>query len=534
MYTVIVADDEEEIRSALVKKIDWNSLGFELVAEASNGAEALELTEKLGPDLLLTDIMMPFIGGIELARQVREVRPATQIAFLTGYEVFEFAKKAIQYNIISYILKPISAEEMSRELIKIRKIIDSKFEQFKSNEMNREQNDQLMFIMPLVLDGFTHVGSINNKGRIISQADKLGLIEPGVDISYCTIVTSIIDKNGTNITSRSTISSLNPILEKYLKHVSFFSDGRVITVFYGTRRALDKYLHIAVEDITQSVKRIIDCECVIGISRISDNIVTLHELYVEAMNAVLYDNDRGGSITYISDVENDFFSDIERFEVFVSEEERCIRGGLKAEARAAVDKLFEDMDNVSGFTLNANFVVPNLTSSVYKILYSVVDKEKTDKLQNECPLQMADIFGNASNIKAYCTNLCVKAAQLVEEECKYSGSRHCELAIEVINKEFADPDISLVSVSKKIAVSPNYLSALIRKETGSTFIELLTRRRMQEAQELLKYPALKGKDGAAKGGYEDQHYFSYSFKKETNLSPIQYKKKWAESEDKNA
>jgi two-component system response regulator YesN len=192
------------------------------------------------------------------------------------------------------------------------------------------------------------------------------------------------------------------------------------------------------------------------------------------------------------------------------------------------------MDNVSGFTLNANFVVPNLTSSVYKILYSVVDKEKTDKLQNECPLQMADIFGNASNIKAYCTNLCVKAAQLVEEECKYSGSRHCELAIEVINKEFADPDISLVSVSKKIAVSPNYLSALIRKETGSTFIELLTRRRMQEAQELLKYPALKVKDVAAKCGYEDQHYFSYSFKKETNLSPIQYKKKWAESEDKNA
>ena len=96
MYTVIVADDEEEIRRALVKKIDWNSIGFELIGEAANGAEALELTEKLGPDLLLTDIMMPFIGGIELARKVREVRPSTQIAFLTGYEVFEFAKKAIK------------------------------------------------------------------------------------------------------------------------------------------------------------------------------------------------------------------------------------------------------------------------------------------------------------------------------------------------------------------------------------------------------------------------------------------------------
>ena len=189
MYTVIVADDEEEIRRALVRKIDWNSLGFELVGEASNGAEALDLTEKLGPDLLLTDIMMPFIGGIELARQVREVRPSTQIAFLTGYEVFEYAKKAIQYNIISYILKPISADEWEFELIKIRKIIDKKFEQFRSNNEAKEHLDTLSFVVPLLLDGFQHADSVNNRGSIISEASRQGLLEPGTEISYCVMVT---------------------------------------------------------------------------------------------------------------------------------------------------------------------------------------------------------------------------------------------------------------------------------------------------------------------------------------------------------
>ena len=173
MYTVIVADDEEEIRRALVKKMDWNSLGFELVGEASNGAEALELVEKLGPDLLLTDIMMPFIGGIELARQVREVRPSTQIAFLTGYEVFEYAKKAIQYNIISYILKPISSEEMSVELVKIRKLIDKKFEQFRSSEQAREHLDTLSFVMPLLLDGYTHADS-KQLGDFVLRSRDLG------------------------------------------------------------------------------------------------------------------------------------------------------------------------------------------------------------------------------------------------------------------------------------------------------------------------------------------------------------------------
>lgn len=524
MYTVIVADDEEEIRRALVRKTDWESLGFELIAEASNGAEALELTEKLGPDLLITDIMMPFISGIELARRVREVRPSTQIVFLSGYEVFEFAKKAIQYNIISYLLKPISADEMSRELIKIRKMIDEKFEEFRSSTEAKEHLDTISFVMPLVLDGYTHAHAAENRGSIISEANRQGLIVPGVDISYCIAVTSLISSDGLNITSKAAVNSLDIIFTKYMKHVSFFTDGRVITLMYGTKRTLEKYIHIAVEDISQSVNRIMGCGCTIGISRICDSITGLHELYAEAMNAISYSGESGNSIRYISDVENNYISDIERFEDFVSEEERLVRGGLTKEAGEAADRLFADIDNSGRYKFSANFVVPSLTSAIYKILYSVVDKEYTDRLQAEVPLTMADMYGSISNIKNYCRNLCTGAAALVEEQCKQSGSRHCELAKEIINREFSDPDISLVSVSRKIAVSPNYLSALISKETGSTFIELLTKRRMDEAVKLLAYPALKVKDVAIKCGYTDQHYFSYSFKKETGMSPIQYKK----------
>ena len=531
MYTVVVADDEEEIRRALVKKMDWNGLGFELVGEASNGAEALELVEKLGPDLLLTDIMMPFIGGIELARQVREVRPSTQIAFLTGYEVFEYAKKAIQYNIISYILKPVSSEEMSVELVKIRKLIDKKFEQFRSSEQAKEHLDTLSFVMPLLLDGFTHADSHANRGSIISEADKQGLMVPGTETSYCVLVTSVTDGSGINVTSKATVSSFDLILDKYLQHVSFFANGRVVTLVHGTQRTLEKYLHIAVEDISHSVIRIMNCKCSIGISRIGDDILNLHELYVEAMNAISYSSDDAGNIKYISDVENDYFSDIEMFEDFVAQEERLVRSGQAEEAREECDKLFDALGNISKYKLSANFIVPNLTSSVYKILYSVVDKEYADRLQEQCPLQMTDLNGNIDSIRAYCSRLCVMAAQLVDEQCKKSGSRHCELALDIINKKFSDPDISLVSVSREIAVSPNYLSSLVRKETGSTFIELLTRRRMQEAQELLKYPALKVKDVALKCGFEDQHYFSYSFKKETGMSPIQYKKQETQSED---
>lgn len=130
MYTIVIADDEEELRSAIVRRINWEEIGFLVVGEAENGIEALEMVGRLEPDLLLTDIRMPFISGIELARQVREVRPATQIAFLSGYDDFTYAQQAIQYNIISYLLKPITMAELTAELVQIKRRLDTIFAEF--------------------------------------------------------------------------------------------------------------------------------------------------------------------------------------------------------------------------------------------------------------------------------------------------------------------------------------------------------------------------------------------------------------------
>lgn len=148
MYTVVVADDEEEIRRGIIKKVRWEELGFRVVGDAENGVEALELVEKLEPDLLLTDIRMPFMSGIELARQVREIRPTVQIAFLSGFDDFSYAQQAIQYNIISYMLKPISSQELEEELKNIKEIIDQKFEEFASKESVQDRSGQVRIHAP--------------------------------------------------------------------------------------------------------------------------------------------------------------------------------------------------------------------------------------------------------------------------------------------------------------------------------------------------------------------------------------------------
>lgn len=418
MYTIVVADDEAEIRQALVRRVNWESVGFTVVGEAENGAEALELVESLEPDLLLTDICMPFISGIELARQVREVRPATQIAFLSGYDDFSYAQQAIQYNIISYLLKPISAQELTEELLKIKEKIDEKFRKFEMGEEERTDYRSMSFLMPLILDEFQDEEDGDRDQRLLERAVECGIIQSvHNDLRYTVMVSRIMDADGKNVTMEINSSAINFIAKKYLKPVTFYINGKMITFLMGTQGAFDKYLHIVPEEISQSVSRIMGKESLIGVGRLQERLSDVHQAYVEATKAYCFGKEKKIGTNFISDVERH----------------------------------------------------------------------------------------------------------------KNSATLITEQALALIERGYQNPDISLVSVSSEIAVSPNYLSASMKRITGSTFIELLTKKRMNVAKELLLHSNLKVRECAEKCGYNDQHYFSYCFKKYAGLSPNECRRKASES-----
>ena len=154
MYSVLVVDDEIRQREAIIKSINWEQAGFSVAGDAENGIEALELLEKLEPDLILTDIKMPLMTGLELARKAREIRPATKLVILSGYDDFEYAQEAFKYNVIRYLLKPISASELTEELEKIKVEMDAEFERLKCGFSNEEIELRLKkteFLLPLLL-----------------------------------------------------------------------------------------------------------------------------------------------------------------------------------------------------------------------------------------------------------------------------------------------------------------------------------------------------------------------------------------------
>ena len=111
LYRIILVDDEEEVRQSIIRKINWTEAGFQVVGDAENGEDAMEKVEALEPDLILTDIRMPYMDGLTLAEKVRQKYPSIKIVIFSGYDDFEYAKQAIKLNVTEYILKPVNVEE---------------------------------------------------------------------------------------------------------------------------------------------------------------------------------------------------------------------------------------------------------------------------------------------------------------------------------------------------------------------------------------------------------------------------------------
>ena len=412
IYTVVVADDEQELLDSVCEMIPWEALGFHLVGRAGNGLDALELVERLEPDLLLTDIRMPFISGIELARQVREIRPSMHIAFLSGYDDFEYAKQAIQYNIISYMLKPLTMDGLAAELKNIHAKIDNQYADLRRRAV--ERGDQAAFLIPLVLE-HTENPAPGMEEFLRENAAACGLLRGEDDPAGMVVLAA--ELAAPDAAAGASLARLvEQLANKYLRHAVFWAGGRAVAVLLGNPSDFEEYLHILADEICQVSQRALDQQCSVGVGRVTFQFLELNAAY-----------------------------------------------------RQALDSLHRSVESGGGVRLS-------------------------------------------------------------EGPRRESAATLCQRALELIEQHYMDEDLSLVSLSAMLDVSPNHLSACMKKDTGETFINILIRRRMTAAQELLENTPLKIQEVARRCGYSDQHYFSYCFKKYSGVSPGALRRRRAEQE----
>lgn len=452
LLTVIVADDETELREAVCSVIPWKEIGFRLVGSAGNGLDALQLVEQLQPDLLLTDIRMPYISGVSLAQQVRELRPLTQIAFLSGYDDFAYAQKAIEYNVISYLLKPISMRELTEALAEIRGKIRRKFARLLPQKPEKSGWRELL--LPLLLDGFAEEAQQDDPALLASLVGA-GILAAGQERYSLTVLAIRLEQDGKNRTTPDMAYTVDMLLGKLCRSRSVYSGGRLLTLLIAEEEP--RGLELAIDELRQSFARVLELRAIVGISHPFTSFCRCHAASREAVDAQRFAGESG--IYHISQI-----------------------AAESGTAQTDLGALLAPLDNL-------------LRSG---------SREELEK-------QLVQSFGASSGT--------------AESD---SVSLLCAQAMETIEKQYMEEDLSLSGVSEQLHVSPNYLSANMKKYAGDTFMNLLIKKRMEVAHALLTTSSLKIYEVARQCGYSDQHYFSFCFKKYYGVSPAQLRR--AESE----
>ena len=147
LYRIILADDEEEVRKGIIRKIDWARLGFQVVGDAGNGKDALEMIEQMEPDVVMTDIRMPYMDGLALSAWIRKKYPSMKILIFSGYDDFEYAQQAIKLKVAEYILKPVNVEELTEILNRVKDNLDDEIAQRRDVSLLRESYRRSLPIM---------------------------------------------------------------------------------------------------------------------------------------------------------------------------------------------------------------------------------------------------------------------------------------------------------------------------------------------------------------------------------------------------
>lgn len=531
LYTIMVVDDEEEIRLGIIKKIPWEEYGFKVVGDAENGQEALEKAEKLRPDIVMTDIKMPFMDGLELGRELTKKIPESKIIIFSGSDDFEYAQKAIKINVIEYVLKPIN----SNELIEILKRLKVKLDKEYNDKINLESlHNHYLESLPILREQFlaSVIEGRQNKTGFISECDKLGVDLKSKHLAISIIEAENEEDNCSNLENReehiiniSIKKLLEEEMNKYCKTIAFIYYGKVIGVLLFDKKEHIKRLIEGLTNFSSLYKKILGIKVSIGVGNIVNSPYELNRSYIEAQDAVNYKFLFGtGKVIYIEDVEPDKYVELK----FTEQDERKLLDTIKVAEESAIkeliSKLFKkteevvlDLDKYKIYLLEINIAMIKLIQS-YNLDISDIYGEGFN------PYSIVEDFNSLEEAKKWVIDKAIKINLNIGKERKNSSKLLVEKAKDYINNNFADYDLSVEKLCDYLHVSPTYFSTIFKRETEMNFVNYLTSVRLEEALRLLKTTDDKTYIIASKVGYQEANYFSYVFKRKYGIAPSRYRR----------
>ncbi|MDF1567784.1 MAG: response regulator [Spirochaetaceae bacterium] len=526
MHTVFLVEDEPLIRQNIRKAIEKSAGPYTCIGEAADGELALSMIRDLRPDILITDIKMPFMDGLTLARHAKAIIPWLRIIIVSGYDEFELARQAISVGVDQFILKPVAGPDLTEAL-------ERAGEQIMEHKRNRvllmnEASDEKSMKYALVSTLLEQLcaGEIT-ADETLRRADELGM-----DIlskRYVVLVTQYEGKGG--LPDRQQITSKVKFMLMDETDVLYFFSGldHLVHIIKGSEDVdvTEKAYHTA-QTLKHEIEDDRDTVLTISISSVCVRISAIRDAFHEACILLKTFGETNHGRVFCA-------GDIDRLEnpVTVSDDsffnlniENQLKFAINEDVPVIVEGLTRDLtSNEMHSVLYRYYILMDLTNTAIRIIRDFnPDTDPAGIAENFAGLRQ--VFQSSMSEEEFSelsTKICYKAIELRDSG---NSSHHVKIvrrACEYILENFSEPDISLNTVAAHVALSPTHFSTVFSQEMSVTFIEYLTSVRIEKVKEMLASTDEKIVSIAFSVGYNEPNYLSYLFKKREGLTPKEYR-----------
>ncbi len=519
-YTILLVDDEEEVRKRIISKIH-PEYGFEVIGQAANGYDAIDLIERLKPDVVITDIRMPYVDGIQLAKIINKEHPKTKVAFISGYDEFAYAKEAIELNVVSYLSKPITEEEVGYFLSKLKLRMDEEYQAlFNQERLDAAYKENLPALIENQFNSLLHFSSIDDQ-----DLQRFKIFNIDLSVGFFTVGIIEIDAAADFLEIEYLrIFFLNLLKKKFSDYKDIYSiNSGFGLVFIIHQMILDvKDLETRLYEVVLTKKQYSDIRAQIGVSETFSDFKLISSKVLQAKKALSYSNYLNiGTIIYYKDITSKKKIDLKLSKSEIDEMSYVIKFGSVKEVDDLFQNLLKNKDMSQDYLLNKQYYLVNLTHIFIEFANSL-NVELDDLLEGSF-FDLLSGFTQLQDIFNFLKKLTFDCREINIHKSKTSANMVLEEALLYLNSNYANPDITMDYVCDFLGISISYLSNLFKKILDTTFNKYLVKTRMERAKELLKFSDDKIYEIANLVGYNDIYYFSYSFKKYTGHSPKEYR-----------
>lgn len=533
MYRILLVDDEILVRDAIKENIDWKSMDCELVGDCENGKQAAEFVQQHEVDIVLTDILMPYMDGMELSRFLHDNYPDIVIVIFSGFGEFEYAKKAIQYGVSEYLLKPVTATELTGVIEKMKKKVDQ--QRIEQNKMEKLTRTSEKYRKNAQIIRSKNMEALVNCTSDINQTIQR-LTEMGIDISASSYRVAVFDidlysgmyqldaekRQESALMAFVLFNISDEIVTREDAGIAYQEGNNRVCILFKekwSRNFTTKTREIC-REIQNKTKEVMGFDISMGLGKWvkkPEELIQSHDMAVETLQ---YRYLLGGNL--LIDMEEQHSVQEINLSDMLSELKETMKTGQKEAVYQILNKIEEAIRQALVVKSRACMYLQQVIRTMDTACEDVsADMNRIHEDRDELLRQVTDqkSFEEACKVVRKHTD---RVFEILSEMNTSSSERQARLAIDYIQSNYMDPNLSLNSICSYLNISTSYFSTIFKDETGETFTEVLSRTRMEKAKELLENTTMKNYEIAEKVGFSDPHYFGISFKKMTGCTPTEY------------